>query len=62
MAHFQQGLLLREQGRREAGDRALRTCRDLLERAAADAAVPLGDGLSHGRLGQLCDQLLEGRP
>lgn len=62
MAHFQQGLLLREQGRREAGDRALRTCRDLLERTAADAAVPLGDGLSHGRLRQLCDQLLEGRP
>lgn len=62
MAHFQQGLLLREQGRREAGDKALRTCRALLERATDDDMVPLGDGLSHARLRQLCDQLLEGRP
>lgn len=60
MLHFQQGLLLREAGRRQPGDKALRVCLRLLEACAADSAVALGDGLSAGQLGQLCSQLLEG--
>jgi chemotaxis protein methyltransferase CheR len=60
MLHFQQGLLLREIGRRQPGDKALRVCLGLLQAAAVDAPLPLGDGLSAGQLRQLCEQLLEG--
>ena len=60
MLHFQQGLLLREAGRRQPGDKALRVCLRLLQPAAVDSPVPLGDGLSAGQLRQLCEQLLEG--
>jgi chemotaxis protein methyltransferase CheR len=61
MLHFQQGLLLREAGLRQPGDKALRVCLGLLQSWAADAQVPLGDGLSAGQLRRLCEQLLEGR-
>jgi chemotaxis protein methyltransferase CheR len=62
MLHFQQGLLLREVGRRQPGDKALRVCLRLLQTAAVDAPLPLGEGLSAGQLRQLCEQLLEGSP
>ncbi|MDG9922916.1 MULTISPECIES: CheR family methyltransferase [unclassified Pseudomonas] len=61
MLHFQQGLLLREAGRRQAGDKALRVCVGQLQSCAADAQLPLGDGLSAGQLRRLCEQLLEDR-
>lgn len=62
MAHFQQGLLLREVGRHAAGDKALRVCLKLLGGTTATDMVPFGEGLSHGRLSRLCEQLLEDRP
>ncbi|MFI8743812.1 CheR family methyltransferase [Pseudomonas sp. NPDC077186] len=60
MAHLHSGLLLRANGRRADGDRALRLCLQLAQRGPADALVPLGDGLGYEQLRQLCDQLLEG--
>lgn len=60
MAHFHSGLLLRADGRREESVRALRLCRQLALAGPAEAPVPLGDGLGHAQLAQLCEQLLEG--
>jgi len=61
LAYFHQARLLREEGRLSASNKALLICRQLLERQAKEAPVPLGDGLSCAELHRLCDQLLEGR-
>ena len=60
MAHFQQGLLLREMGRRQGAERALRLCRSLALQQPGEKPVPDGEGLGFDQLRQLCDQLLEG--
>lgn len=61
LAHFHQARLLRAAGRLSASNKALQVCRQLLQRQAQDALVPLGDGLSCAELLRLCEQLMEGR-
>jgi len=60
MAHFQQGLLLLEMGRRQGAERALRICRSLALQQPGERPVPDGEGLGFDQLRQLCEQLLEG--
>lgn len=60
MAHFQQGLLLREMGRQRRAERALRICRSLALQQPGESPVPHGEGLGFDQLRQLCEQLLEG--
>ena len=62
MAHFRQGLLLREAGRRQAGDRALRLCRQLLQHDDGGQPLQFAEGLGATQLLRLCDQLLGDEP
>ncbi|WP_252275449.1 CheR family methyltransferase [Pseudomonas subflava] len=62
MGHFQQGLLLRETGKRQAGDRALRTCQRQLLESENDAPLQFAEGLGRVQLLALCEQLLGDRP
>lgn len=59
LGYFLQARLLVAQGRGQAGDKALRVCRQLLAQQSADALVPHGDGLSCAQLLRLCEQLMQ---
>ena len=61
LGYFLRARLLRGAGQRRASDKALRTCRQLLQAQAGDALVPQGDGISCAQLLRLCDQLQEVR-
>ncbi|MDD0843532.1 CheR family methyltransferase [Pseudomonas sp. Gutcm_11s] len=61
MAHFQQGLLLRETGRRQAGDKSLRRCCRLLQDEAHEP-LQFAEGLGRDQLRKLCEQLLGDEP
>ncbi|WP_394558348.1 CheR family methyltransferase [Aquipseudomonas alcaligenes] len=61
MAHFQQGLLLRETGRLQAGDKALRLCCRLLQDEVHEP-LQFAEGLGRAQLQQLCEQLLGDEP